>query len=129
MSEQTQWRPDPKDIEALARKLWQHNNGILADPEAKVFRWHPMKTVRGKIVVPPEADLMPAWAEYHLDAYAALEMLHEQGRLLPLVSPQPDEPELPLDQGDTIAGHVDLSALSIPPKDRDAEWFEQTGLK
>ena len=98
MSEQTQWRPDRKDIDDLT-------------------------------VVILKAQPSNPWHEGALAAEAALLHLQRQGRLLPLAPPKSDKPELPLDHADTIAGHVDLSALSIPPKDRDAEWFEQTGLK
>jgi hypothetical protein len=69
------------------------------------------------------------WQQCSLFAQSVVAHLRAKGFLLPRVPPQPDEPELPLDDGDTIAGHIDLSALSTPPKDRDADWFEQVGLK
>ena len=103
MSNETQWWPDPKDVEDLTIAL------LKGQPSH-------------------------SWVSASLFALVALAHLHRQGRLLPpvpppLVTPPPDEPELPLDDGDTIAGHIDLSALSTPPMDRDADWFEQVGLK
>ena len=80
MSEQTQWRPDPKDVEGLTIAL------LKGQPSH-------------------------SWITASLFAAAALLYLHRQDRLLPLVPPQPDEPELPLDHADTIAGHVDLSEI------------------
>lgn len=124
---QMEWRPDPKDVEVLAREVCKLRG---VDPDRIVTSSHPMRMPDGVWSVPAEQFQMPQWHVYGDHVHAVLYALWEQGRLLPPSKPVEPESESDDDPAGADVVSIDLSDLKIyaVPQSAAERWKEAQGL-